>query len=80
MTAINEIPNGTYTREQLSAMTGRSAWNVHIPAEEGRERDAARAELAREAIRQIEECETATGGTCAAEIVNDEVVAIVEAE
>lgn len=75
-----EIENGTYTANQLSLMGGRRAWNVHIPAEEGRCRDAARADLILDALDQISEYEAAMGGTGAAEIENGEIMAIVEAE
>jgi hypothetical protein len=78
--ATNEIENGTYTREQLSRMGGRRAWSAHVPAEEGETRDARRADLIGDAIEQIQEYETATGLVGAAEIRDDEVVAIVEAE
>ena len=75
----SEIADGTYTAEQLSGMGGRRAWNVHIPAEEGRERDQSRADLIADAIAQIQEYESATGLSGAAEIKGGEVAAIVEA-
>ena len=80
MTKQIEIEDGTYTREQLSRLGGRRAWSAHIPESEGRERDAARADLIGEAVEQIAEYETATGLTGAAEIKGGEVAAIVEAE
>jgi len=80
MTTTNEIENGTYAREQLSRLGGRRAWNVHVPADEGEARDQKRADLIADAIEQIQGYETATGLVGAAEIENDEIVAIVEAE
>ena len=77
--SATEIENGTYTRDQLSRMDGRRAWNAHIPAAEGETRDAARAGLIGDAIEQIHEYEVSTGLTGAAEIVNGKIVAIVEA-
>jgi hypothetical protein len=79
MAAIIEIENGAYTAEQLSRMGGKRAWNVHIPPEEGRARDAARSDLIRDALDQIAEYETAMGLPGAAEFKDGEIVAIVEA-